>query len=59
MVYWLGEASQNRGDLAHDFGIGPVLELARGEGPVRIGVHDDESSFESTTTAEIAAVTSE
>lgn len=59
MVYWLGQASQNCGDLAHDFRIGAVLELAGGERPVRIGVNDDKSSFESTTTAEIAAVTGE
>lgn len=59
VFYWLGEASQDGSDLAHDFRIGAVLELARSEWPVGIRVHDHESSLETATTAEIAAVAGE
>ena len=59
VFYWLGEASQDGGDLAHDFRIAAVLELARGERPVGIRAHDHESLLKSATTAEIAAVAGE
>src|SRR5277367_5736066 len=54
-----GYASQNCGHLADDFRVGAILELARGEGPVRKGMYDDESSFEGTTAAEIATIPGE
>lgn len=53
------EASENCSDLSHNFRVGAVLELTRGKRSVRIRMDDDQPSFESATSAEIAAIPGE
>src|ERR1700734_647191 len=55
----LGETPQDRGDLSDDFGVDPVSKSPRAERHARVQMYDEFVRVQSTTPAQIAAVSFE